>query len=119
MKEQEITRMLNGQKSPKPPEGLAEQIITEIPEELEVAPEIVAGPEITIAAATRSSFKPERIRDSTAALIVGVGTPRSNEFWEVHFPVPFCMASSRMRSTSGLLVSSSTRAKMSAVISIK
>jgi len=59
------------------------------------------------------------MRLSTAALIVGMGAPTSRAFWLVHFPVPFCAASSRIRSTIGRPVSGSTFVKMRAVISIR
>ena len=42
------------------------------------------------------------MRASTAALIVGIGAPMSKAFWLIHLPVPFCCASSRIVSTSGL-----------------
>ncbi len=42
------------------------------------------------------------MRLSTAALMVGMGAPRSRAFWQAHLPVPFCWASSRIISTSGL-----------------
>ena len=45
--------------------------------------------------------------------------PTSNAFWLIHLPVPFCCASSRMRSTSGLPVSASTRSSTLAVISTR
>ncbi len=51
--------------------------------------------------------------------MVGIGAPRSNEFWLVHLPVPFCCASSRMTSTSGWPVSLSMCRNACAVISIK
>lgn len=40
----------------------------------------------------------ERIRASTAALIVGIATPRSSAAIVVHLPVPFWPALSLMRS---------------------
>ena len=58
-------------------------------------------------------------RASTAAFTVGIGAPTSNAFWLIHLPVPFCCASSRMRSTSGLPVSLSTRSSTRAVISTR
>ena len=58
-------------------------------------------------------------RDQTAASIVGIGMPSSSAFGEVQRPVPFCSASSRIRSTSGLPVSSSVKASTLAVISIR
>ena len=78
-----------------------------------------AGPRSTRLAATRSVFIAEMIRLSTAALIVGIAAPTSRAFWLIHFPVPFCCASSRITSTSGRPVSGSTAASTAAVISIR
>ena len=41
---------------------------------------------------------------ATAASIVGTGTWRSMASWDVHFPVPFCFATSRIMSTRRLPV---------------
>ena len=54
-----------------------------------------------------------------AMMLVGAAIPRSSALCDVHLPVPFCPALSRIRSTRGRPVSSSFRAKMSAVISIR
>jgi hypothetical protein len=59
------------------------------------------------------------IRPSTAAFTVGIGAPTSSAFWLIHLPVPFCAASSRMTSTSGLPVSGSMALSTAAVISIR
>ena len=52
------------------------------------------------------------MRLSTAALMVGIGAPTSSAFWLVHLPVPFCAASSRMRSSTAPPLSGSRCAKM-------
>ena len=43
------------------------------------------------------------LRASTAAVMVGMATPRSSAVWLVHFPVPLAPALSRINSTSGFL----------------
>ena len=77
------------------------------------------GPRSTRLAATRSVFRAEMMRLSTAALMVGIGAPTSRAFWLVHLPVPFCAASSRMRSSTAPPLSGSRCVKMAAVISIR
>src|SRR3989304_7328864 len=71
------------------------------------------------AAAARSSFSPDRLRALTAASIVGVGIPRSREFCEVHFPVPFCSARSRISGTKGRPVPASFFLRTSSVVSLR
>ena len=50
----------------------------------------------------------EMQRLNTASVIVAVGAPNWRASIPVHFPVPFWPAASRIRSTMGLPVSSST-----------
>ncbi len=58
-------------------------------------------------------------RAYTASVIVAAGLPASSAATDVHFPVPFCPAASRITSTRGCPVSSSVLRRMSAVISIR
>ena len=58
-------------------------------------------------------------RANTASAIVGAGTPSVSALSEVHLPVPFCPALSRISSTSGWPVWSSLRARISRVISMR
>ena len=77
------------------------------------------GPLSNFAAATRSSFCADRQRAKTASAIRVRGTPRSAAEITVHFPVPFCPAASRIRSTIGFPVSGSVKPRISRVISIR
>ena len=58
-------------------------------------------------------------RANTASATCGMATPRSSPACEVHLPVPFWPAVSRITSTIGLPVSGSLTARMSVVISIR
>ena len=60
----------------------------------------------------------EMQRANTASAIVGAGTPMSRALVEVHLPVPFWPAVSRILSTSGA-PSSSFCARMSRLISMR
>ena len=68
---------------------------------------LISGAGSLAEAATRSSFIALRLRATTASIMVGIGMPRSMAFCEVHLPVPFWPALSRMTSTRGLPVSGS------------
>src|SRR5438105_3666969 len=69
-------------------------------------------------AATLSSFIDERLRAKTASPIRVTGVPVSSALMQVHFPVPFWPAVSRIFSTTGV-PSSSFFAKICAVMSIR
>ncbi len=56
---------------------------------------------------------------ATATSIDGIGTCNSIPHWEVHMPVFFCRATSRITLRSSPLEVSSRRSKMWRVISIK
>ena len=77
------------------------------------------GPLSTFAAATRSSLIALRQRANTDSAMVGAGTPISSAFTDVHLPVPFWPAVSRITSTIGFRVTGSFCCRMSAVISIR
>ncbi len=59
------------------------------------------------------------MRANTASAMVLAGAPTSSAVTEVHLPVPFCPAVSRITSTIGWPVSSSVFFRISAVISIR
>ena len=78
-----------------------------------------AGPCSWPEAAIRFSLSDERMRASTALLMVETTTPWSTALSTVHLPVPFCPAVSRITSTSGLPVVLSICSKIFAVIWIR
>ena len=69
-------------------------------------------------AAIRSSLMAESALAKTASLMSVRGIPRSKDVTEVHFPVPFCPAVSRMVSTIGTL-SGFFAARISAVMEMR
>ena len=77
------------------------------------------SPEARPVVALRCGTDPESARAKTASAMPVTGTPRSSADFTVHRPVPFCSASSRMTSTSGLPVLASTCLSTSAVISMR
>ena len=69
--------------------------------------------------ALRWATDPDSARANTASAMPVTGTPRSSADLTVQRPVPFCSASSRMTSTSGLPVLASVCLSTSAVISTR
>ena len=70
-----------------------------------------AGPASFFAAATRSSLRADRQRENTDSPMRVTGTPSSSAEMPVHFPVPFCPAVSRIRSTTGCRCAAASAAK--------
>ena len=62
------------------------------------------SPDARPVVALRCATEPDSARANTASAIPVTGTPRSSADFTVQRPVPFCSASSRMTSTSGLPV---------------
>src|SRR6266511_4312177 len=78
-----------------------------------------SGPRSTPDASTRSALRADSMRANTASVMPVTGTPSSSAEETVQRPVPFCSASSRITSTSGLPLASSTLASTLAVVSIR
>jgi len=73
----------------------------QIPDEIFfVGGDLGLGPSSTLDAATRSSFNADNARPSTASTIIVSGMPYQGEM-QVHLPVPFCSAVSKILSTIG------------------
>src|ERR1022692_143022 len=70
-------------------------------------------------AASRSLSSMDRLRIETAASIVGTGTFSSSALSDVHMPVPFWMATSRISSISRRPVSASRSEKIFPAISTR
>ena len=80
---------------------------------------VAGGPCSRVLAATRAAFIDDNTRASTAALMVLMTTALSAALISVHWPVPFCPALSRIRSTTGWPVSGSRWRSAWAVIWIR
>ncbi len=76
-------------------------------------------PDASPVVALRWVTDPDSARAKTASAMPVTGTPRSRADLTVQRPVPFCSASSRIRSTSGLPVLASVWRKTCAVISTR